>query len=116
MPPPSQLAIATSSVLRLVKEEASYHTELSQQEARIKKLQSAKGDENAEFTIRQEIRAVGETKAVFPSLRQRIGDAVVRLENQLEAEKESGKETPLEEITKAKEAVAQAKASYREVA
>jgi tubulin-specific chaperone A len=55
MPAPSQLAIATSSVQRLVKEEASYHKELSQQEARLAKLQANKeGDENAEFQLKQE--------------------------------------------------------------
>ena len=56
MPPPSQLAIATSSVLRLVKEEASYHKELQQQEARIEELQKGGGDENAEFQLKQEVR------------------------------------------------------------
>ncbi|KAL9106102.1 MAG: hypothetical protein Q9187_008606, partial [Circinaria calcarea] len=54
MPPPSQLSIMTSSLLRLVKEEASYHKELQQQESRIQKLQSETGDENAEFMIKQE--------------------------------------------------------------
>jgi tubulin-specific chaperone A len=55
MPAPSQLAIATSSVQRLVKEEASYHKELSQQEARFAKLQTnGAGDENAEFQLKQE--------------------------------------------------------------
>ncbi len=55
MPPPSQLSIATSSVLRLVKEEVSYHKELQQQEARIQKLQNETGDENAEFQLKQEV-------------------------------------------------------------
>lgn len=59
MPPPSQLSIAISSVLRLVKEEASYHKELQQQEARIQKLRSETGDENAEFTIKQEVQSSG---------------------------------------------------------
>lgn len=56
MPPPSQLAIATSSVHRLIKEEASYHKELTQQEARIIKLESeVSTDENAEFQLKQEV-------------------------------------------------------------
>jgi tubulin-specific chaperone A len=56
MAPPSQLAVATSAVNRLVKEESSYHKELEQQHARVQKLQGEEGDENAEFTMRQEVR------------------------------------------------------------
>lgn len=55
MAPPSKLAVATSVVRRLVKEEASYHKELEQQEARIAKLQSNMEDENAEYTLKQEV-------------------------------------------------------------
>lgn len=59
MPPPSQLAIATSSLNRLVKEERSYHAEHEQQRARIAKLESTQasgdGDENAEFVLAQEV-------------------------------------------------------------
>ncbi|KIN04695.1 hypothetical protein OIDMADRAFT_94955, partial [Oidiodendron maius Zn] len=55
MPSPSQLSIATSSVQRLVKEEASYHRELSQQQSRLDLLLASKGeDENAEFQLKQE--------------------------------------------------------------
>lgn len=54
MPPPSKLAVATSSTLRLVKEEASYHKELEQQEKRIKKLETST-DENAEYQLKQEV-------------------------------------------------------------
>lgn len=56
MAPPSKLAVATSSVVRLVKEEASYHKELEQQQARIKKLEGSTGDENAEYQLKQEVR------------------------------------------------------------
>lgn len=56
MAPPSKLSVATSSVARLVKEEASYHKELEQQEARIKKLETTTGDENAEYSLRQEVK------------------------------------------------------------
>ena len=55
MGPPSQLAIATSSVNRLVKEEKSYHEELEHQEAGITKLEQGGGDENAEYQLRQEV-------------------------------------------------------------
>lgn len=68
MPPPSPLAIATSSLQRLVKEEASYHAEQKQQEERIQKLEGrvdgGAGDEpeedeeergNREFGLRQEV-------------------------------------------------------------
>lgn len=57
MAPRSQLEITTSSVIRLVKEEASYHNELLHQAERIKKLESAKGgeDENQEYLIKQEV-------------------------------------------------------------
>ncbi|MCJ1450836.1 hypothetical protein MMC28_001170 [Mycoblastus sanguinarius] len=64
MPPPSPLAIATSSVSRLLKEESSYRTELSTQEQRIAQLQTGAGagagteEEdgvgNSEFWLRQE--------------------------------------------------------------
>lgn len=57
MAPRSQLEITTSSVIRLVKEEASYHKELQQQTERIKKLEAdtAGGDENREYTLKQEV-------------------------------------------------------------
>ncbi|KAK1079211.1 tubulin folding cofactor A, partial [Friedmanniomyces endolithicus] len=54
MAPPSQLAIATSVVNRLVKEEASYHKELEKQQASIAKLEQGGGDENAEYMLKQE--------------------------------------------------------------
>jgi hypothetical protein len=55
MAPPSQLAIATGSVSRLVKEETSYHKELKQQETRLEKLlASTEENENAEYQQKQE--------------------------------------------------------------
>jgi len=108
MPAPSQLAIATSSVSRLMKEETSYHKELTQQESRITKLLANPGaDENAEFQLKQERAAVEETKAVFPPLRQRINDAVARLEDKLEAAQENGGSE--EEVSKAQEVLKAAK-------
>ena len=55
MAPPSKLAVAIGSVTRLVKEEASYHKELVHQEERIKKLEASEGDDNKEYTLRQEV-------------------------------------------------------------
>ncbi len=56
MGPPSQLAIATGVVNRLVKEEKSYHKEAEQQRGRITKLeQGDTSDENHDFTLRQEV-------------------------------------------------------------
>jgi tubulin-specific chaperone A len=56
MPPPSPLAIATSVVQRLVKEETSYHKELKSQEARLEKLvSSTDADENKEYQLKQEV-------------------------------------------------------------
>ncbi|KAK8236866.1 tubulin-specific chaperone-like protein Rbl2 [Phyllosticta capitalensis] len=113
MAPPSKLAVSTSSVVRLVKEEASYHKELEQQQARIQQLESSTSDENAEYQLKQERQAVEETKNVLPALSQKIKAAVAKLEDELEANKEAA---PAEEVTKAKEAVASAKAAIRESA
>jgi tubulin-specific chaperone A len=59
MPPASPLAIATSSVQRLIKEEASYHRELEQQTKRLQKLESegpgAGDEENHAFLVKQEV-------------------------------------------------------------
>jgi hypothetical protein len=56
MGPPSKLAIATSSLQRLIKEEASYHKEATRQEARITKIEAEEGDENKEYVLKQEVR------------------------------------------------------------
>lgn len=61
MAPPTPLAVATSSVQRLVKEEAYYHKDLASQQARIAKLEkdiaekSADLDENADYVLKQEV-------------------------------------------------------------
>ncbi|KAK7516033.1 tubulin binding cofactor A-domain-containing protein [Phyllosticta citriasiana] len=116
MAPPSKLAVLTSSVIRLVKEEASYHKELEQQQARVQELESNTADENAEYQLKQERQALEETKNVLPALSQKIQDAVAKLEDELEANKEtaSGAGVATDEITKAKEAVASAKTAIRE--
>ncbi|RYC63509.1 hypothetical protein CHU98_g2703 [Xylaria longipes] len=109
MPAPSPLAIATQSVQRLVKEDSYYRKELVQQSEHVKKLEtdlkasSESDDENATFMLKQEQKAVEETRAVFAPLRERIVEAVQRLEEQLAtAEVESA---PADEIAKAKEAL-----------
>lgn len=62
MPAPSPLHIATQSVQRLLKEEASYRKELAQQGVRVKKLEEdikatgSSEDGNAEFMLKQEVR------------------------------------------------------------
>ncbi len=61
MAPPTPLAIATSAVNRLVKEEAYYHKDQASQEKRIKKLEddiaanAADLDSNAEYMLKQEV-------------------------------------------------------------
>jgi tubulin-specific chaperone A len=57
MPAPSQLAIATSVLNRLIKEEKSYHKELEQQNVKIAKLEAGEDadNENAEFILRQQV-------------------------------------------------------------
>ncbi len=106
MAPPSRLAVATSSLQRLLKEESSYYKEVAQQEAHIKQLEQepSDGDENAEFQLKQEVllqriasplcqassgliyvqrQAVQETKNIFPSIRQGILDGATKLEQLL---------------------------------
>ena len=53
MPPPTPLSIKTSSVLRLIKEEASYHKETIQQKAAVEKLELEGADE---YDLRQPVR------------------------------------------------------------
>lgn len=65
MAPPTPLSIATSSLQRLVKEEASYHRELLQQEQSIRRLELDQSEEaeeeqgNRDFQLRQEVRNPG---------------------------------------------------------
>lgn len=60
---PSQLAISTSSLQRLVKEEASYHKELESQKKRIADLEKSTDDEdgNREFKLKQEVSTLSTT-------------------------------------------------------
>ncbi|KAJ5473582.1 hypothetical protein N7475_003148 [Penicillium sp. IBT 31633x] len=117
MAPRSQLEITTSSVIRLVKEEASYHKELQQQTERIKKLEAdtAGGDENREYTLKQEHMSLEETKKVLPSLKQKIVQAVANLEALIIEEGKKGMDSNVEHITAAKDAISQAKTAEREI-
>ncbi|RDA82336.1 hypothetical protein CP532_4510 [Ophiocordyceps camponoti-leonardi (nom. inval.)] len=87
MPAPSPLAISTSSVQRLLKEEASYHEELAEQQSRAeslaKKTTGEDEDGNAEFLLKQQRAVVEQTRAVFAPLRARIDEAVAKLDDQL---------------------------------
>lgn len=56
MPPPSALSIKTSSVSRLIKEEALYHKETATQEKVIENLEKKTGDEYDIYEIRQQVR------------------------------------------------------------
>ncbi|KAG9206461.1 hypothetical protein G6514_003292 [Epicoccum nigrum] len=114
MAPPTKLAVATGSVTRLVKEEASYHKEIVQQHERIKKLEASEGDNNKEYTLRQEKQALQETQNVFPTVRARIEQAIEKLEGELEDSKES--EGNAEEIKKAEDALAAGKKVIAEAA
>ncbi|CZT47873.1 related to beta-tubulin binding protein [Rhynchosporium secalis] len=113
MSPPSSLAIATSSLQRLVKEEVSYEKELQVQETRLEKILAAKDDdENADYKLKQERAAIQETKNVFPPLRQRIKDALQKLEDQVEDGQSNG--AVESEITKAKEVIQSAREASKD--
>lgn len=116
MAPRSQLEIFTASVVRLVKEETSYHNEIKQQTERIKKLEAQnEDDENREYLLNQERRALQESKDVLPSLKNKLEDTVAMLESLLIEEGKKGLESNVEQITAAKEAVAKAKTAEREI-
>ncbi|KAG8629530.1 hypothetical protein KVT40_003395 [Elsinoe batatas] len=101
MPPPSQLSIATGAVVRLVKEEASYHRELASQKNRVARLERSAEDE---YEIKQEKQAIEETYKIFPTLHDKIKGAVYKLEQQLENDK-TLPDTPPDEIQKANAAI-----------
>ncbi|PHH88788.1 hypothetical protein CDD83_7051 [Cordyceps sp. RAO-2017] len=116
MPPPSPLAICTGSVQRLLKEEASYHAELAEQEAQVKLLEAevasggqASDDGNADFMLKQQRTAVEQTKAVFGPLKKRLDEAVAALEDQVAASEETG--THAADLEQAKSTLQKAKAA-----
>ncbi|KAM3414195.1 Tubulin-specific chaperone A [Cercospora zeina] len=113
MPRPSQIAIKTSALKRLVKEEESYRKEHKSQLERIAKLEASQGDdENAEYILRQERKALEETEAIFPQLKLKIAEAKETVEAQLVEPGDQGM-TP-EDVTNAKEAIAAALVVVRE--
>ncbi|RTE74112.1 hypothetical protein BHE90_011473 [Fusarium euwallaceae] len=115
MAPPTPLAIATSSVNRLLKEEASYHKEVEQEEASIKalkeKIESGQGDEdgNGTYMLKQQQTALEQTKAVFEPLRKKIVAAVQKLEEQITVSEQNGGQD--EQVQLAKETLEKAKAA-----
>ncbi|EEQ83392.1 tubulin-specific chaperone Rbl2 [Blastomyces dermatitidis ER-3] len=119
MAPLSPLSIATSAVRRLVKEEASYHRELKQQEERIKRLEAEQPGEdedgNREFMLRQERQALEETKKVLPNMKQKILEAIAKVDHLLVEEGQKGMGSNVDEINAAKEAISQAMTAVREV-
>lgn len=82
--PPSPLAIATSVVKRLVKEQRTYVLELESQQRRIDKIeQDEEGegeDGNRLFRLSQEKAGLQETRNVFGPLSTRITEAVAKLD------------------------------------
>ncbi|CAK7225559.1 tubulin folding cofactor A [Sporothrix curviconia] len=113
MPPPSDIAIATKAVERLVKEETFYRAELAKQQDRVRQLAAEIAavedpstlDSNAEYVLKQESRAVDETKAVFAPLRQHTAEAVSTLEEQIairEADQVDGAAGSDDELEKAR--------------
>ena len=56
MPPPTALAIKTSAVVRMIKEEAMYHKELAVEQQRLEKMlrPDAAGDAD-EYAIAQQV-------------------------------------------------------------
>lgn len=82
--PPSQLAIATSVVKRLVSEQRTYVLELESQQRRIDKIEKDEEGEgedgNRSFRLRQEKAGLQETRNVFEPLSTRITEAVAKLD------------------------------------
>ncbi|KAF2211208.1 hypothetical protein CERZMDRAFT_106476 [Cercospora zeae-maydis SCOH1-5] len=111
MPRPPQITIYTSALKRLVKEEASYRKEHKSQLERIAKLEASQGDdENAEYILRQERKALEETEAIFPQLKLKITEAKETVEAELAkpAQNRGDQSMTPEDVTNAKEAIAAA--------
>lgn len=108
MKPPSKLAIHSSSLQRLMKEEASYHEELERQENRLEKLKKGDSDdENQEWILKQQQTVLEETRSMFPVVKKNIENALQKLESQVE--EDQSREHDLEEMNKAKELIQSAK-------
>ncbi|KAM5474417.1 tubulin folding cofactor A [Microsporum audouinii] len=116
MAPSTPLSIATGAVRRLVKEEASYQREKKDQEQRIEKLsKDATDDENREYMLNQERKALEETEKLLPQLKDKINEAVSKLERLIAEEGQKGADSDVAQITAAKEAIALSKTAVREI-
>ncbi|KAK2807892.1 hypothetical protein FQN49_008767 [Arthroderma sp. PD_2] len=116
MAPSTPLSIATGAVQRLVKEEASYQREKEDQERRIEKLsKEATDDENSEYMMNQERKALEETERLLPRLKEKINEAVSKLERLIAEEGQKGMDSDVAQITAAKEAIAKSKTAIREI-
>ncbi|KAF3492295.1 uncharacterized protein GIQ15_01812 [Arthroderma uncinatum] len=116
MAPSTPLSIATGAVQRLVKEEASYQREKEDQERRIEKLsKDTTDDENREYMINQERKALQETEKLLPRLKEKITEAVSKLERLIEEEGQKGMDSDVAQITAAKEAISKSKTAIREI-
>ncbi|KAI4279758.1 MAG: hypothetical protein LQ337_000038 [Flavoplaca oasis] len=111
---PSPVAIAVGSVRRLLKEETTYRTELTNQEARLRRWESQGDGEDDEDTgnrawaIKQEKQAIQETKAVFGPLREKLLGAVAGLEDLLSSKE--AEQLSEDEVKEAREMIVRAKA------
>lgn len=106
-PGPSKLHIATQALFRLIKEEQSYHKELKQQKQRVERLKAdftngVNIDENSEYIIRQEERAIAETEAIFSPLHEKIKEGMRSVQEELAYADDP---TPVEELENAKKAL-----------
>ena len=79
MPPPSPLTIRLNTVVRLIKEEASYHRELVEARAALAKLEAAGADAD-EYAIRQQKTVVKQTEVMPEQVRARLARAIEELE------------------------------------
>lgn len=79
MPPPSPLTIRLNTVLRLIKEESSYHRELIQAQADLAKLE-APGSDADEYAVRQQKTVVRETEVMPQQVRNKLERALEELE------------------------------------
>ncbi|KAI6249515.1 hypothetical protein HI914_01474 [Erysiphe necator] len=98
---PSKLVIHSSSLQRLIKEEASYHEELEKQKQRLQKLTSEdSNDENREWMLKQQHTVLEETRSIIPVIKKNIEIALQKLENQVEEDQR--REHNLEDMNMAK--------------
>ncbi|KAF8531578.1 tubulin binding cofactor A-domain-containing protein [Trichophaea hybrida] len=101
MAPPTTLAIKTSAVSRLIKEESMYHKELVVEQKRLEKMEA--DTENCdEYAITQQKKVVEETKSVVPPVREKLKAAIEVLEFQLQSAPAS---EPAENKEKASKAI-----------